>query len=356
MKLKFLLSLTSIALLSSPAKAIKAEPSQKIDIKNLNIIADKKLTQLPPLPAINFIPPEPEIEFTPLQPKTNPINNPTNVNDSLSDVIPSGKQMLTLNAQIRALMNRYRFLSPGMFFVDLQTGDYLDINGNKAFPAASTIKFPILIALFQEIDAGRIRLDEPLVMQRNLVAGGSGDMQYKSIGRKYTVLQTATKMMTISDNTATNMIIQRLGGKAVLNQRFRSWGLKNTAIRNLLADVNGTNTVSPKDLVQLSALVVKNKLISDNSRSQVLEMMRRCRNKTMLPAGLGTGAMISHKTGTLRFVLGDAGIIQMPSGKMYLAGIIVKRPNHDKRATVFIRKVSQLVYSYEENLQLSNLP
>ncbi|GAB1541626.1 hypothetical protein NUACC21_42980 [Scytonema sp. NUACC21] len=264
--------------------------------------------------------------------------------------------MSTLNSQIRALMNRYSFLSPGMFFVDLQTGDYLDINGSKAFPAASTIKLPILIVLFQEVDAGRISLDEPLVMRRDLVAGGSGNLQNKPVGSRYTVLETATKMMTISDNTATNMIIDRLGGKTVLNQRFLDLGLQSTVLRNLLADVQGTNTTSAKDLVQLSALLANNQLLSDISRSQVLNMMLHCHNQSLLPAGLGSGAIIAHKTGTLRFVLGDAGIIQTPNGKKYLAGILVKRPNHDSRAKDFIRKVSQVVYDYENNSQVTSLP
>jgi beta-lactamase class A len=153
-------------------------------------------------------------------------------------------------------------------------------------------------------------------------------------------------MMTISDNTATNMIIDRLGGKAKLNQRFRSWGLQNTVIRNLLGDFKGTNTTSAKDLVRLSALISNNKLLSNTSSSKVLDIMRRCENRALLPAGLGKGAVIAHKTGTLGVILGDAGIIQMPTGKRYLAGIMVRRPFGDARAKNFINQVSRLVYRY----------
>ncbi len=62
--------------------------------------------------------------------------------------------------------------------MDLETGDYFSVNGDKAFSAASTIKYPILIALFQEVDAGRIKLGETLVIRRKHVTGGSGNMQY----------------------------------------------------------------------------------------------------------------------------------------------------------------------------------
>ncbi|WP_127084424.1 serine hydrolase [Dulcicalothrix desertica] len=299
-----------------------------------------KLAPLPPLPNIRFV--APTIQ-----------NNPINIipAPASNGEMRLGKQILPLNSQIRALMSRYSYLSPGMFFVDLQTGDYIDINGNKVFSAASTIKLPILITLFQEIEAGRVRLDDTLVMRRDLVAGGSGDMQNMRTGKKFTVLETATKMMTISDNTATNMIIDRLGGFSRLNERFRSLGLQKTALRHLLADEYGTNTTSAKDLVHLSSLIANNQILSDGSRAQILDIMRRCHNQSMLPSGLGAGAVIAHKTGTLRFVLGDAGIIQTASGKRYLAGILVKRPNHDKRATAFIRQVSHIVYDYIDHTQ-----
>ncbi|MBD2440172.1 serine hydrolase [Nostoc sp. FACHB-110] len=261
-------------------------------------------------------------------------------------VVPLGKEIPQLRSQVQALAARYRSLDPGLFFLDLETGNYLDFNGEKVFPAASTIKFPILIALFQEIDAGRVNLNETLVMRRDLMTGGSGEMQYKRAGTKFNLLATATQMITISDNTATNMIIDRLGGKAKLNQRFRSWGLQNTYIQNLLGDFKGTNKTSPKDLVRLSALVASNKLLTDSSHAKVISIMQRVHNTKLLPAGLGKGAVIAHKTGTLGIVLGDAGIIEMPSGKRYLAGIFVRRPFNDLKARDFINQVSRLVYGY----------
>ncbi|WP_224095288.1 serine hydrolase [Nostoc sp. MS1] len=274
------------------------------------------------------------------------INIPVSQNLDFAGVVPLSREISQLDSQIKQLMNRYSSLSPGMFFLDMETGEYLDINGEKTFAAASTIKFPILIALFQEIEAGRINPNETLVMRRDLMAGGSGTMQYSKAGAKYSLMETVNKMMIISDNTATNMIIDRLGGKNVLNQRFRSWGLQNTVIRNLLGDFKGTNKTSPKDLVRLAALISNNKLISSTSNAQVMDIMSRCHNRSLLPVGLGKGATIAHKTGTLGRVLADAGIIQTASGKRYLAGIMVARPFGDARAKTFINQVSRLVYSY----------
>lgn len=255
-------------------------------------------------------------------------------------------EMLGLQSQVQALMARYNFLQTGMFFVDLDTGNYLDIKGDRVFPAASTIKLPILIAFFQDLDAGKVRLDETLVMRNDLITNGSGEMQDDPVGSRYSAKETVTKMITISDNTATNMIIDRLGGIAKLNQRFRSWGLKDTRIRNWLADLSGTNTTSSKDMVRLLALVTKEKLLSPSSREQALGILQRTVTRTLLPAGIGNGANIAHKTGDIGFLIGDSGVITMPNGKRYLAGIFVKRPYNDVRGRDFIRQVSRLVYNY----------
>ncbi|AFY91703.1 serine hydrolase [Chamaesiphon minutus] len=267
-------------------------------------------------------------------------------------VVPIGKEMTILKSQIKALAAKYGSISPGMFFMEVETGNYLDINGEKSFPAASTIKLPILMALFQAVDAGKIKLDEKLTVRRDLITGGSGRLQ-NSRGAKLSVLQTATKMIVISDNTATNMIIDRLGGRKALNSKFKSWGLRKTVLNRMLGDFKGTNTTSPADLVRLSALLAKRQLITETSRSKVLDILNQTANRKLLPAGLGKGAAIAHKTGTLGRLIGDAGIIEMPNGKLYLAGIFVKRSFNDVRARDFVQAVSKLTYNYINNRQVS---
>jgi len=294
--------------------------------------------------------PTPELSKEPIGQQTGQIQQtiavPPAPPSQFAGVVPLKTEMPGLQPQVEALMARYKFLQPGMFFLDLDTGNYLDINGDRVFPAASTIKLPILLAYFQDLDAGKVSLDETLVMRRDLMTNGSGTMQYKRAGTKFSARETVTKMITISDNTATNMIIDRLGGIAKLNQRFRSWGLKDTVIRNLLGDFRGTNTTSSKDMVRLLALLTKEKLLSPSSQEQALEILHNTVTRTLLPAGLGPGADIAHKTGDIGFLIGDAGMITMPNGKRYLAGIFVRRPYKDSRGRDFIRQVSGLVYDY----------
>ncbi len=254
------------------------------------------------------------------------------------------REILPLKAAVQQLGAKNKGLTPGAFFVDLDTNNYLDWNGSLPFAAASTIKVPILVAFFQDVDAGKIRLDEKLTVKKELIGSGSGEMQYRPVGTKFTALTTATKMIIISDNTATNMLIARMGGIAALNQRFQSWGLESTKINNLLPDLTGTNTTSPKDMGQLMSLVDRGELMSLRSRDRLLEIMRRTKTRTLLPQGLGEGAIIAHKTGDIGSMVGDVGLVDMPSGKRYIAVAMVKRPHNDSRAQELIRQISRTAY------------
>lgn len=254
------------------------------------------------------------------------------------------QEIMPLRTSVQQLTAKNPKLLPGVFFVDLDTGAYLDLNAGSTFAAASMIKVPILVAFFQDVDDGKIRLDEMLTLKQELIGGGSGSMQYKPPGTKFTALETATKMITISDNTATNMLIARLGGAAALNQRFQSWGLTTTEIRNPLPDLSGTNTTSPKDLGQLMALVNHGDVMSLRSRDRLLDIMRRTKTNTLLPRGLGQGATIAHKTGDIGTLIGDVGLVDMPSGKRYVAVVMVRRPHNDNRAQELIRQISRAAY------------
>ena len=256
------------------------------------------------------------------------------------------EEIAPLKTAVESLVSEYPKLSPGIFVLDIDTGAYLDVNGSNTLAAASTIKLPILVAFFQDVDAGKISLDEKLTLDQESIASGAGNMQYKKPGTKFTALETATKMMTISDNTATNMIIGRLGGAEVLNDRFREWGLQGTAIRNKLPDIEGTNTTSAKELATLMARVNQGDLVSLASRDRMLNIMRRAVNSSMLPRGLGKGATIAHKTGSIGSLVGDVGLIDLPSGRRYIAAVMVERPRNDAKAILLINKVSRVVYQY----------
>ncbi|MFB2768974.1 serine hydrolase [Pelatocladus sp. BLCC-F211] len=259
-------------------------------------------------------------------------------------VLSLSQEITSLKTSVQSLASANPNLTPGVFVVDLENGSYVDINASASFPSASTIKIPILVAFFQDVDAGKIRLDEMLTMEKEMMVLGSGDMRYKPAGTQFKALEVANKMMTISDNTATNMLIARMGGIEALNQRFRSWGLNTTVIRNQLPDLDGTNTTSPKELGNLMAMVSQGNLLNMTSRDRILGIMRNTVRNQLLPTGLGQGATIAHKTGDIGTMLADAGLVDLPSGKRYIVAVMVKRPNNDPSAEKLIGSISKAAY------------
>lgn len=255
-----------------------------------------------------------------------------------------GREMTDLVGKVTPLTQNLTDLGPGVFVLDLDNGDFFSFNGNTSFSSASMIKLPILVAFFQDVDAGKIKLDETLSIQQADIAEGSGDMQYAGTGSQYSVLETATNMIITSDNTATNMIIRRMGGIEVLNRRFQQWGMQQTIMRNLLPDLEGTNTTSPKELVSLLSLINDGKLVAMKSRDRIFEIMRRTQTDTLLPSVLSPGSTIAHKTGDIGSLVGDVGVVDLQTGHRYAIAAMVKRPHNDTRAQDLIRQIAAVVY------------
>ncbi|MEG4842512.1 serine hydrolase [Microcoleus sp. B9-D4] len=263
------------------------------------------------------------------------------------EVLQLNQELGALKTQVQVLATENPSLTAGIFLVDLDTGSYLNFNGDTAFASASTIKVPILVAFFQAVDEGKVQLDQMLTLKSEHIVGGSGDMQDQAPGKKYSALEVAQKMIVVSDNTATNMMIELLGGAEFLNQQFANWGLSTTVLRNNLPDLEGTNTTSPKDLINIIAQIDRGNLVSVKSRDRILQIMRQTRNDSLLPKGLGEGSVIAHKTGNIDTMLADAGMVDLPNGKRYLVAVMVKHPPEtEKPAQTLIREISRMSYRY----------
>jgi len=264
-----------------------------------------------------------------------------------AEVLQLNQELGALKTQVQVLATENPTLTAGIFLVDLDTGSYLNFNGDTAFASASTIKVPILVAFFQAVEDGKVQLDQMLTLKPEHIVGGSGEMQDDAPGKKYSALEVAKKMIVVSDNTATNMMIELLGGADVLNQLFANWGLRATVIRNNLPDLEGTNTTSPQDLINIIAQIDRGSLVSVKSRDRILQIMRQTKNDSLLPRGLGEGSVIAHKTGNINTMLADAGMVDLPNGKRYLVAVMVKHPPEtEKPAQTLIREISRMSYRY----------
>lgn len=235
-------------------------------------------------------------------------------------------------------------LKAGVFIVEPDTGKFVDVDGRRSYPAASMIKLPVLVRLLQALDQGVVKMDQKLVVKKELIGGGSGWLQYRKPGANVTLRETAELMMIVSDNTATNMVIDLLGGKEMFNQEFAKWGLTQTRVNNWLPDLGGTNTTSPFDLATVLGRVDKGELLTAESRAWMFNVLERNRTRTLLPRGVPAGTKVADKTGDIGKVVGDAGLITTKTGNRYIAAVAVERPFNDRRANALIRRISKDAY------------
>jgi beta-lactamase class A len=258
--------------------------------------------------------------------------------------LTAGEDITYLATDLLELAGMAPGLTPSAFVLDLDTGRYVNLDGEVEIAAASTIKVPVLVAFFAAVDAGRITLDQAVTLTQDQIVGGSGDLQTDAVGTRYTAYEVATAMIINSDNTATEMIIDLLGGPAALNQTFQSWGLGSTILRNPLPDLEGTNTTSALDLVKLMALVEQGDLLSLRSRDRLLAIMQRTYARDLIPAGIDESAIVFNKTGDIGGLLGDVALVEAPNGKRYALAVLVQRPHNDGRAAELIRRMAETVH------------
>ena len=259
--------------------------------------------------------------------------------------IALGQEIAPLKSELQELPNLYPDMSAKAFYIDVDTGNYVDLEGGDLIAAASTIKLPILLAFFEEIDKGTLNFNQTLTIAPEQIAEGSGDMQISPPGTQFTALEVATQMIIKSDNTATNMMIDLLGGPEALNERFKGYGLQKTQLNNPLPDLTGTNTTSAKDLVQTMLLISSEDRLTIKSRDRILNILNRTYNKTLLADGMyEKDALTYNKTGDIESVLGDVALVDLSNGKRYIIAVLVERPSNDGRAAELIHRISKRTY------------
>lgn len=261
----------------------------------------------------------------------------TKSNDVISTLIP----------QIQLKIRQYPNLICGVYVKPSQNyipRNLISINANTQFPAASLIKIPIAVVLLSKIDKGEISWNTILTLKKHHYAAGAGILRTKRAGTKIKLKEAFRLMLTVSDNTATNMIIDLLGGINSLNEQIKSLGLKNTKVVSYLGDFKGANKTSPYDLVTILEKSLESNLLRSNTRENFKNVLLKVNNKSLIKKGLGKYTRFAHKTGTIGVCVGDAGIIYLPFGKKIGISIIVKRPFNSLQGQRIIREISKIIY------------
>jgi beta-lactamase class A len=238
----------------------------------------------------------------------------------------------------------------GYTIVDLTSAERIEHLPQAVFPTASTIKLAILYELFKQaeertIDLGQIR---PLDRRHDVEGGILHELATPSMSlRDYAVL-----MVVLSDNTATNLLIDTLGMDKV-NARMRGLGLDQTRLRRRMIDLDAArrgdeNVSTPAEIARLLQIVYRGEGLSTASRASMLEILAKDK-VTPMRRGIPAGITVANKPGTLSGVAVDAGIVLLED-RPYIFAAMATYLEREEKGDAAITEASEAAFAYFSRL------
>ncbi|HEY3393694.1 MAG TPA: serine hydrolase [Lacipirellulaceae bacterium] len=224
----------------------------------------------------------------------------------------------------------------------LKTGESYEYQADRTMSTASLIKFPVMAAAYDAVEKGKLALDERIELKAEDKVQGSGILtEHFSPGATISLRDAIHLMIVFSDNTATNLVIEKLGLPAT-NEYTASLGCPETRINAKVfrADTSiaparskefGLGSTTARDMVKLCELLHGRKLVSQEASEKMLNHLFACADKQKVPRSLPEGTRVAHKTGSVSQTRTDAGIMETPGGP--IAFCILTTNNKDQRWT-----------------------
>jgi len=273
----------------------------------------------------------------------------------------------------------------GVAVKHLDSGEMASLNGDELFPTASVFKVPVIVELYRQVESGIISLDEKVILRGEDKVPGSGILKELSPGLPVSLRDLTALMMILSDNTATDLIVEKVG-KAKVNATLRRLGLERTEVvadcRDILFDLIGltdlpdeektidlyeekvreteiggswslgvedNDVTTPNEMLRLLEMIVEGEAVSREGCDAILEMMSRCqtgdyRISKYLPQDK---VVVAQKTGSLPGIRNDAGVVTLlENGERYILSCFTKEAADNFAAEETIAKVSKIVYDH----------
>jgi beta-lactamase class A len=244
-------------------------------------------------------------------------------------------------------------------FRTLDGKNELWIDPDKTFHAASTMKVPVMIELFRQAEAGKLKLDDPLFIKNEFksIADGSayvlseGDDSdaevYKAVGKTMTLRALCEAMITVSSNFAANLLIEKLGGENIRNTVTKLGADGMLVMRGVedqkAFDKGMNNATTARALAVLMQRLATGTAVSAKADAAMIAMLKGQKFNDAIPAGVPPGTPVAHKTGTITKIHHDAAIVYGP--RPYVLVVLVRGIQDQKVSAVLMATISREVWS-----------
>lgn len=250
-----------------------------------------------------------------------------------------------------------------LYAKNLTTGASVNLDADRPVKTASVIKLTLMLQAMKQVRAGKLALTTPLSLTKANQVEGSGILQYLTPGLELSLQDAITLMITLSDNTATNLIIDRVG-LAPTNAMLAQLGLRDTYFYKKVflppsgpvpADQKqfGLGKTTPREMAELVERIWRCDLGSRPLCLAMITAMREQQDRNMIPRYLDGGdtsdglPAIADKIGTLDEVRNDVALVYGKSGPMILSIFTYDNPDHswgnDNQAEILVGKLAQTI-------------
>ncbi|MDR7855393.1 serine hydrolase [Tissierella sp.] len=223
----------------------------------------------------------------------------------------------------------------------------LKYDENRVFPSASIIKILIMVEALNQVEKGKFSLDQKIKIKEE------DRVDYSIISDlrlgEYSFVDLITLMIILSDNTATNVLIDLIGYENI-NQRAKELNLKDTVLKRKMMDFKAAkegreNLISSIDMAILMEKIYNKNILSSKMCETMIEILSKQKHRDMLPRYILDKETIAHKTGELSGLNHDIGIFYLENID-YLIGIFTTDGKNDLDGKRTIGRISKLVYDY----------
>ena len=210
----------------------------------------------------------------------------------------------------------------GYSISNLDTGERLSLRGDETFPTASLIKVPILVTLYDQVEQKQLSLDDPLTVLKIDQVPGSGVLQFMHSGMSLSVRDAAVLMSVLSDNTATNLLLDRVAIRRVW-QKMEALGLPHTKVHSktfqrftsVAMDSSvkyGLGVSTPNEMAKLFELLAQGKAVNPAADSAMLDILSNNADGEQMQRYV-EHLTVPHKTGSTDSVRTECALFRLQS-------------------------------------------
>ena len=241
----------------------------------------------------------------------------------------------------------------GVAILDLSTGHKLLLNADEVLPTASSIKIAILAELYRQAQQGKLKLTDLYTLQSSDLVGGSGIANALTPGvTRLTLRDVAALMISVSDNSATNIIIDRVGMDNV-NALLDTLNLSRIRLRRKMMDLKAAsegreNVASPREMMLLLEALYRGNVLNKSLTDDFFNLLS-IHKESYIPRELPEDLRVANKPGELEGVRNDSGIV-FTGSRPYVISVMTTYLRHERDGGDAIVRISNAAYQMFDRL------